>query len=123
MHAFRINSEIRLFALYGLYILKQIFEYVPNRTTVFTREYLCHCEERLQPKFLSCLEELQEVDIDETEGEVNLTVNTKLVAENDCELDEDIDQAVRIFECTDIPSYIAVISFSLNEPVYYTLLK
>ena len=67
MHAFRINSEIRHFALYGLYILKQIFECVPNRTTVFTREYLCHCKERLKPKFLSCLEELQEVDIDETE--------------------------------------------------------
>ena len=56
------------------------------------------------------------------EGEVNLTVNTKL-AENDCELVEDIDQAVHIFECTDSPSYVAVITFSLNEPVYYTLLK
>ena len=105
------------------YMSKHIFEYVPNRTTVFTREYLSNCKERLQPKFSSCFQELQEVDIDETEGQLNLTVNTKLVAENEWELDKDIDKAVRIFEFSDIPSYVAVISLSLNKPAYYTLLK
>ena len=55
--------------------------------------------------------------MDETEGEVNLTVNTELEVKNNCELDEDIDQAVGIFEFTDIFSYVAVIMFSLNEPV------
>ena len=56
--------------------------------------------------------------MDETEGEVNLTVNTELEAKNDCELDEDIDQAVGIFEFTDIFAYVPVIMFSLNEPVH-----
>ena len=52
-----------------------------------------------------------------------MTVNTELKAENDCELDEDIDQAVCIFEFTDIPSYVAVITFSLREPVYIIEVK
>ena len=42
--------------------------------------------------------------MDEIEGEVNLTVNTELEVENDCELDEDIVQAIRNFEFTDVPS-------------------
>ena len=54
---------------------QHIFEYVPDSIDVFTREYLCSCEECLQQNFSSCLKELQEVDMDDTEGEVNLTVN------------------------------------------------
>ena len=97
---------------------QHIFEYVPHSTTVFTSEYLCNYEERLQLNFSSCLNELQEIHMNETEGEVNLTVNTELEAENDYDLDEDIDQVVCIFEFTDIPFYVAVVTLSLNEPVY-----
>ena len=78
-------------------MFQRIFEYFPNSATVFTGEYLCNCEECLQLHFSSCLKELKEVDMDETEGEENLTVNTELGSENDCHIDEDIDQAVRIF--------------------------
>ena len=51
-----------------------------------------------------------------------MPVNTELEAENDCE-DEDINQTVRIFEFTDISSYVAVITFILNEPVYIIEIK
>ena len=37
---------------------------------------------------------------------------------NVCELDEDTGQANRIYEFTAIPSFVAVITFSLNESVY-----
>ena len=47
----------------------------------------------------------------------------ELKPENDCELDEDIDQVVRLFEFTDIPSYVPVVTFSLNEPVYIIEVK
>ena len=104
-------------------MFQRIFEYFPNSATVFTGEYLCNCEECLQLHFSSCLKELKEVDMDETEGEENLTINTELGSENDCHIDEDIDQAVRIFEFTDILSYVAVITFSLMEPVYIIEVK
>ena len=70
---------------------QDIFDYVPNSTTVPTREYSYNCEEYLQLNFSSCLKGLQEVDMVKTEGEENLTVNTELEAENDSELDDDID--------------------------------
>ena len=43
--------------------------------------------------------------------------NTEIEEKNDCEL-EDTDQANRIYEFTAIPSFVAVITFSLNDPVY-----
>ena len=54
---------------------QHIFEYVPNSITVFTREYLYNCGECLQLNFSSLLKELQEVDMDDTEREVKLTIN------------------------------------------------
>ena len=52
-----------------------------------------------------------------------MTVSTGLEAENEYDLDEDIDQAVRNFEFRDISYYVAVIAFSLDEPVYITEVK
>ena len=37
---------------------------------------------------------------------------------NDCDLDENTDKANRIYEFTAIHSFVTVITFSLNEPVY-----
>ena len=33
-------------------------------------------------------------------------------------MDQDTDQAARIFEFTDVSSYVAVTTFSLNKQVY-----
>ena len=52
-----------------------------------------------------------------------MTVSTGLEAENGCDLDEDIDQAVRNFEFADTSYYVAVITFSLDEPVYIIEVK
>ena len=55
----------------------------------------------------------------ETGLEVNMTINTELETENNCEIDE-----FRYpFEFKVIPSYVAVIIFSLNEPVYIIKVK
>ena len=48
--------------------------------------------------------------------------NTEIEEKNDCELEEETDPAIRIYEFTVIPSFVAVITFSLNEQVY-TYLK
>ena len=44
--------------------------------------------------------------------------NTEIEEKTDCELDKDAGQANRIYEFTTIPSFVAAITFSLNEPVY-----
>ena len=49
---------------------------------------------------------------------VNVESNTAIEEKNDCGLDEDTDQANRIYEFTAIPSFVAVITFSLNKSVY-----
>ena len=38
-------------------------------------------------------------------------------------MDQDTDQAARIFEFTDVSSYVAVTTFSLNEQVYIIEIK
>ena len=82
---------------------QRIFEYVPNSKTVYNSEYLCECKEP--------------IELDETVEQVNVEGNTEIEEENGCELDEDTDQANRIYEFTAIPSFVAVIIFSLNEPM------
>ena len=95
---------------------QHIFEYVSNSKTAYNSKYLCECEECINLNFLSCLKEA--IKLDETVEQVNVESNTEIEEKNDCQLDEDTDQANRIYEFTAIPSFVAVITFSLNEPVY-----
>ena len=95
---------------------QHLFKYVPNSKTVYNIEYLCECEESINLNFSSCLKEAMELD--ETVEQVNVESNTDIEEKNDCELDEDTDQAKRIFEFAAIPSFVAVVTFSLNEPAY-----
>ena len=95
---------------------QQIFEYVPNCKTVHNSEYLCEYGECINGNVSSCLKEA--IELDETVEQVNVESNTEIEEKNDCELDEDKDQANHIYEFTAIPSFVAVIAFSINEPVY-----
>ena len=65
---------------------------------------------------MSCLKEA--IELDETVEQLNVESNKEIEEKNDCELDEDTDQANRVYEFTAIPFFEAVITFSLNEPVY-----
>ena len=94
---------------------QRIFEYVPNSKTVYNSEYLCECEKCINSNFPSCLKEA--IELDETVEQVNVEGNTEIEEKNDCELDEDTDQANSIYEFTAIPFFVAVIIFSLNEPL------
>ena len=58
------------------------------------------------------------MELDETVEQVNVESNTEIEEKNDCELDEDTDQAKRIFGFAAIPSFVAVVTFILNEPAY-----
>ena len=95
---------------------QHIFEYVPNPKTVYNSKYLCECEECKNLNFSSCLKEA--IELHETVEQINVESNTETEEKNDCKLDEDTDRANRIYEFTAIPSFISVITFSLNEPVY-----
>ena len=97
---------------------QHIFEYLPHSKTVCNREYLGKCEECINLNFSSYLEESKGVDVEETDKEVAITRNAEAEVGNDCELDNDDNDATRIYECTDITSYVSVITFSLYEPVY-----
>ena len=96
---------------------QHIFEYVPNskRYQIYNSEYLCECEECINSNFPPCLKEA--IELDETVEQVNVEGNTEIEEKNDCELDEDTDQANSIYEFTTIPFFVAVIIFSLNEPL------
>ena len=95
---------------------QHIFEYVPYSKTVCKSEYLCECEKCINLNFSPCLKEA--IELDETIEQVNIESNTEIEEKNDCELDEGTDQANRIYDFTAIPFFVAVITLSLNEPVY-----
>ena len=61
------------------------------------------------------------IELDETVEQVNVENNTEIEEKNDCELDEDTDQDNRIYEVTAIPSFVAVITFSLSETSVYNV--
>ena len=62
---------------------------------------------------MSCLREA--IELDETVEQLNVESNKEIEEKNDCELDEDTDQANRVYEFTAIPFFEAVITFSLND--------
>ena len=95
---------------------QHIFEYLPHSTTVQNSEYLYEGEECINLNFSSCLKEA--IELDEAVEQVNVESNTEIEEKKDFELDEHTDQANRIYEFTTIPSFVAIITFSLNEPVY-----
>ena len=97
-------------------MFQHIFECVPHSKTVYNSENLCECEECINLNFSSCLEEA--IELDETVEQVNVESYTEIEEKNYCELDEDTDQANRIYEFTAISSFVAVITFNLNEPAY-----
>ena len=79
---------------------EHIFEYVPNSKTAYKSEYLCECEECINLNFSSCLKEAIELDETVEQVKVNVKSNTEIEEKNDCNLDEDTDQANRIYEFT-----------------------
>ena len=87
---------------------QHIFEYSHSKT-VYNREYLCKFEKYININFSSCLEELKEVDLHETDKEVAIAGNTEAEVKNSCELDNDDNDATRIYEFTDTPSLVSVI--------------
>ena len=87
---------------------------MPNSETVYKCEYLCEWGECINLNFSSCLKEA--IELDETVEQVNVASNRKREEKNNCKLDEDTDQANRMYEFTAIPFF--VITFILNKPVY-----
>ena len=79
---------------------QHIFEYVPSSKTAYKSEYLCECEECINWNFSSCLKEAIELDETVEQVKVNVKSNTEIEEKNDCNLDEDTDQANRIYEFT-----------------------
>ena len=67
--------------------------------------------------FSCCLEESKEVDLDETDKEVAITGNAEAEVENHfCELNKDDNDAIQLYQSTDIPSYVSVIMNDLLLP-------
>ena len=97
---------------------QHIFEYLPHSKTVCNREYLFKCEECINLNFSSRLEESKGVSVDETDKEVTITGNAEAEVDNNCELDNDDNDTTWLYEFTDVPSYVSVITFSLSEPMY-----
>ena len=71
--------------------------------TVYNSECSCEFEEYINLNFSSCLKEA--IELDEIVEQVNVESNAEMEEKNDCELDEDTDQANRIYEFTSIPSF------------------
>ena len=116
-----IDEKLQNEVGHKIHMSQHIFEYVPNSKTVYNSEYLRECEECINLNFSSYLKEA--IDLDEIVEQVNVESNTGIEEKNDCELDEDTGQANRIYEFAAIPSFVAVITFSLNKPVYIIKVK
>ena len=91
-------------------MINHLFDYKPHCNEVLIKEYLCDCELCLRFEFDQCLR--LEEDIDQEE-----TVCPPQVANEDCELDE-VNHDSQIYEFVDVASYIALASYSTNEPIY-----
>ena len=77
--SFNIDAEIigdkRLtkdFKIRGC-ISQHNFENISNSINALTTKYLCNCKQCLELNFSTWLKELQEVDMDKTEGEAKIS--------------------------------------------------
>ena len=89
---------------------KHKFEYVPNSNDVFNKEYLCDCQECINFNFHSCLKEVGDVE--------NMNETQESEHYDDCLMVDENEKGLKIFDFTDVPSFVAVVTFSLSEPIY-----
>ena len=95
---------------------QHIFEYLSHTKTVYNREYLCKFGKCI-PKFFMLPRRIKKVDLDEIDKEVAITGNAEAEIENHfCELDNDDNDAIQLYQSTDIPSYISVIMHDVLLP-------
>ena len=79
------------------------------KETVYNRQYLCKCEKCVSLNSSPYLEESAGIHLDETNEEVSISGNAEAEVENDCEVDHYNSDTTRIYEVTDIPSYVTCI--------------
>ena len=60
---------------------------------------------------------MKKIDLDQADKEVATTGNAKAeVEDNFCELDNDDNDAIQLYQSTDIPSYVSVIMHDVLLP-------
>ena len=100
-------------------MLGHIFAYQPNSSSVYMREYFCSCSNCLELKFENC-ESLITANFDETVVDLNQCENESSNSEDECTLDEDFENGNNhnVFDFIILPSYIALITGNMLQPVY-----
>ena len=96
-----------------------IFVYKPNSNSVYMSEYPCSCSNCLELKFENC-ESLITANFDETVAHLNQRKNESSNSEDECAVDENFEDGnnQNIFDFITLPSYIALITGNLLQPVY-----
>ena len=96
-----------------------IFMYKPNSSSVHMREYLCSDSNCLELKFENC-ESLITENFTETVEDLNQYKNESSNFEDECALDEDFEDGnnQNAFDFITLPSYIALITGNMLQPVY-----
>ena len=91
---------------------KHLFDFKPNpkSTSVLTMEYLCDCKDCLELNFEKCAQH---------EDKTESRPNDDEEAEVECHLDSNnIDENTKVYEFVSVPSYVALASDDVNEPIY-----
>ena len=92
-------------------MLGHLFVYESNSTKILTNEYLCDCESCLNLEFSLCKKPVASV------GEIGDDFL------EECMVDEDDDRQSRIYEFVSTPSYVSLLSYNSNDPVYFVLVE
>ena len=88
---------------------RKIDEKQSNKGNSIQQIILCKCEKYVSLNSSPYLEESAGIDLDETNEEVSISGNAEAEVENDCEVDHYNSDTTRIYEVTDIPSYVTCI--------------
>ena len=95
-------------------MVQHMLLFKPNCNGVVAKEYLCDCIMCLALSFDNC-ENKEDTNENSTLEDINSGNND---SEWHCDSEETVDKN-HIFEFVDAPSFVAVLSSNLNEPVYF----
>ena len=91
-----------------------LFVFEPNSKNILIREYLCYCKNCLLPEFQNCLNISESESDDKVKSEEN-----SWLADNE----SNEKYLSQVFEFVDVPSFVALISCSSTEVVYFVKIE
>ena len=95
-------------------MVKELFDYKTDHTTIYATEFLCDCDNSLDFRFVNCSRKQTSHG-----GSLLNDPDVQDVIPDDCYLDVyDEEHDEHVYEFLIIPSFVVVVSYNSCEPVY-----